>query len=86
MSRSTRPLAKRRVIAGYTQEGLAESLGVDPSTVARWERGTQLPRPRQRPDLARLLDVTLKQLDEILQPPNANNIAIGAPRDCRTTS
>lgn len=63
MARSSRPLlGSRRVVAGYTQEGLAEALGVDRTTVSRWERGEHLPHPWQRPDLARVLGVTLEQL------------------------
>ncbi|WP_431873931.1 helix-turn-helix transcriptional regulator [Amycolatopsis sacchari] len=69
VARPSRPLANRRVIAGYTQERLAEALGVDRSTIGRWERGEQLPQPWQRPDLACTLGVTLEQLDGLLRPP-----------------
>lgn len=68
MARSSPSLANRRVVAGYTQDGLARALGVAPGTVGRWERGERLPRPWQRPDLARRLGVTLDQLDEMLRP------------------
>ena len=39
-------LADCRHAAGYTQETFAETLGVDRTTVGRWERGkVNLPRP-----------------------------------------
>jgi len=49
VARPSRPLANRRVVAGYTQDGLAEALGVDRTTIGRWERGAQLPQPWQTP-------------------------------------
>lgn len=67
MTQSSRPLANRRVLAGYTQEGLAEALGVERTTIGRWERGKQRPHPWQRPDLARTLGVSLEQLDNLLR-------------------
>jgi DNA-binding XRE family transcriptional regulator len=60
------PLARRRLTIGYTQERLAEILGVSLSTVGRWERGVQVPQPWQRPDLAKVLGVTLEDLDLLL--------------------
>jgi tetratricopeptide (TPR) repeat protein len=42
-------------------------LGVDRSTVGRWERGVQAPLPWQRPDIATALKITLDQLDSLLQ-------------------
>jgi DNA-binding XRE family transcriptional regulator len=71
VARPSRPLANRRVVAGYTQEGLAEALGVDRTTIGRWERGAQVPQPWQRPDLAYKLGVTLEQLDSLLRPQTA---------------
>lgn len=70
MARPSGPLANRRVVAGYTQESLAEALGVDRCTIGRWERGTQLPQPWQRRDLAHKLGVTPEQLDALLRPPS----------------
>ncbi|WP_020663229.1 helix-turn-helix transcriptional regulator [Amycolatopsis benzoatilytica] len=69
MARSPRPLANRRVVVGFTQEALAEALGVDRTTIGRWERGEQQPQPWQRPDLALKLGVTLEELDGLLRHP-----------------
>jgi hypothetical protein len=40
-----RSFAQARKAAGYTQESLAERLGVDRTTVARWELGTPSRNP-----------------------------------------
>lgn len=61
------PLADCRHAAGYTQETFADKLGVDRTTVGRWERGVQSPQPWQRPDLATALDVSLDHLDDLLR-------------------
>ena len=37
---------RRRV--GYTQQDLAEALGVTNTTVSRWERGGPIPRVKQQ--------------------------------------
>ncbi len=55
-------LAQRRKAVGLSQESLAEVLGVDPSTVRRWERADNDPQPWHRPNLARALRVTLDEL------------------------
>lgn len=59
-------LAARRKTVGLSQEALAEQLGVDVSTVRRWEYGEREPQPWQRPNLATALKVTLEDLDELL--------------------
>jgi len=58
--------AQRRKALGYTQEELAEQLGVERTTVVRWERGDTEPQPWHRPRLAEFLRVTLEELDELL--------------------
>jgi transcriptional regulator with XRE-family HTH domain len=71
-------LARRRKVLGFSQERLAESVAVDRSTIARWERGETEPHPAQRPGLARALRVTVAELDDLLSdaneavPPAAN--------------
>ncbi|MGW4591893.1 helix-turn-helix domain-containing protein [Amycolatopsis thermoflava] len=62
-------LARARKAAGHTQERLAQLLGIDTSTVARWESGQSEPSPHRRPMLARLLMVSREQLEELLREP-----------------
>jgi len=59
---------RARKAAGFTQESFAEVMHVDRSTVARWEQGAREPLPYQRPKLARLLKITMAELDELLHP------------------
>ncbi|WP_414169374.1 helix-turn-helix domain-containing protein [Streptoverticillium reticulum] len=61
-----RRLAMRRRALGYSQEELAEMLGVDRTSVGRWERGEADPQPHNRPKLASFLKVTLSELDALL--------------------
>jgi tetratricopeptide (TPR) repeat protein/DNA-binding XRE family transcriptional regulator len=66
-----RRLAGRRKALGLTQEALADLMGVERSTVVRWERGETAPLPWVRPKLARALRVSADRLEELL--------AAGAP-------
>jgi tetratricopeptide (TPR) repeat protein/transcriptional regulator with XRE-family HTH domain len=59
-------LAQRRKALGLTQEDLAGLLGVQRSTVVRWERGGATPLPFIRPKLARALRVPASRLAELL--------------------
>jgi transcriptional regulator with XRE-family HTH domain len=59
-------LARRRKAVGFTQESLAERLGLDRSTVGRWERGVETPQPWNQPDLAGALKISLDTLDVLL--------------------
>ena len=54
------PILRRR--AGYTQEGLAEALGVSRQAVSKWESGQSLPEAATLLILADLLSCTLDQL------------------------
>jgi transcriptional regulator with XRE-family HTH domain/tetratricopeptide (TPR) repeat protein len=60
-------LIQRRKAAGLSQEALAELLGVDRSTVLRWESGSTGPQPWVRPQLAEALQITVDQLDDLLR-------------------
>jgi tetratricopeptide (TPR) repeat protein/transcriptional regulator with XRE-family HTH domain len=59
-------LAQRRKAVGLTQEQLAERLGVERSTVVRWERGQTQPLPWLWPRLARALRVSANRIEELL--------------------
>lgn len=64
-----RRFAARRKAVGFSQEQLAESLRIDRSTVGRWENGETEPQPWIRPKLARALQVSVDQLDDLLSEP-----------------
>ncbi len=59
-------LVSTRKAAGFSQERLAEVVGVDRSTVMRWERGETRPQPWARPKLARALGISGQALSELL--------------------
>ncbi|SDC63573.1 transcriptional regulator [Actinokineospora iranica] len=61
-----REFAEARRACGYTQESLAEAIGVDPSTVRRWEAGSSTPFPHFLPKLSKLLGVTRDELQTLL--------------------
>jgi transcriptional regulator with XRE-family HTH domain len=59
-------LVQRRKALGFTQEGLAEQLGCERTTVIRWERAETEPQPWLRPRLIQTLQVTAEELNELL--------------------
>ncbi|HEY8526754.1 MAG TPA: helix-turn-helix transcriptional regulator [Acidimicrobiales bacterium] len=59
-------LKRLREELGMSQETLAEEIGAAVSTVASWERGEATPRPRNRRRYAEALDITVDELDAIL--------------------
>jgi DNA-binding XRE family transcriptional regulator len=61
-------LAQRRKTVGLSQERLAEAVGVDRSTVVRWERAETQPQPWHRPKLAAVLRISVEELAELLAP------------------
>jgi transcriptional regulator with XRE-family HTH domain len=71
-------LAGRRKALGLTQEALAGLLGVDRSTVARWERGEASPLPWIRPKLAMTLRVSADWLEELLAGNGARATPVGS--------
>jgi transcriptional regulator with XRE-family HTH domain len=68
-------LAERRKAMGLSQERLAEAVGVDTSTVARWERGETEPQAVHRPRLADALKVSAEAVGELLSGSGAGRIA-----------
>ncbi|MBE1875042.1 helix-turn-helix transcriptional regulator [Myceligenerans pegani] len=59
-------LAQRRLDMGLAQQGLAEEIGVQLSTVGRWERGVTKPSPWARRRLCEVLDVSPDELSVLL--------------------
>lgn len=62
MNRFPENLARLRREAGYTQESLAEAMGVSRQAVSKWESGLAMPEAATLVDLADLLGCTLDQL------------------------
>jgi transcriptional regulator with XRE-family HTH domain len=67
-------LVARRQALGLTQEALAEALDVVVSTVARWERGESTPRSWHKRRYARALDITVDELDRLLDDRSASSV------------
>lgn len=65
---------QRRKTVGLNQEALAEQLGVDVSSICRWEYGQRLPQPWQRPNLASALKISVEQLAGLLGDPDAPEV------------
>ena len=55
-------IADRRKELGMTQEALAARLGVDRSTVTKWETGFSNPTAAKLPKLAAILNCTVDEL------------------------
>lgn len=59
-------LAERRKAAGYTQQSLAQLLGVERATLGMWEIGRSWPSAALLPQMA---DLLLCSIDELYQAP-----------------
>ncbi|WP_157779129.1 helix-turn-helix transcriptional regulator [Micromonospora sp. WMMA2032] len=59
-------LCQRRKALGFSQERLADIVGVERSTVVRWENAETDPHPWHRTRIAFALGVTLEQVDDML--------------------
>ncbi|GLZ37902.1 hypothetical protein Acsp05_15260 [Actinokineospora sp. NBRC 105648] len=60
-------MRRAREASGYTQESFAAELGMERTSIGRWERGVQAPYPWQRQRVAFALRVSLDELDELLR-------------------
>ena len=76
----TRFVARRKAL-GYSQEQLAEYVRVERSTIARWESGETAPQPWFRPKVARALQLSLEQLDELLAEGSLTNACVAERLD-----
>jgi transcriptional regulator with XRE-family HTH domain len=59
-------LIDARKAAGRNQEQIAEVVGVDRTTLGKWERGESTPQPNQRAAYAEALGVTMDELSAML--------------------
>ncbi|WP_100448098.1 helix-turn-helix transcriptional regulator [Glycomyces xiaoerkulensis] len=66
MGRPRKHFVKRRKAMGFSQESFAERVGANRSTVYRWEAGESEPVPWIRSKVARALQVSAEQLEELL--------------------
>lgn len=58
-------LKNARLVAGLTQEELAEKVGVEPSTVCLWETNKTKPAPKRYKMIADALKMPTKTIVEI---------------------
>ena len=73
--------AARRELMGYTQESFGAAVGVEFSTVGRWERGELTPQPYRRRRIAKALDVSIDELAALLTPPRQTSTVAVVPLD-----
>ena len=60
-------LRKEREQHAWTQEEVAEKLGIDARTIRNWESGTSFPGPKYRRELSRLYEKSLREL-KLVEP------------------
>lgn len=75
MAHQRRGLAARRAGLGYTQERFAEVVGVERSTVWRWESGAVVPLPEQCSRIRAVLGLTPGELDELLREATVERVS-----------
>src|SRR6266704_3116683 len=60
-------IRKEREQRAWTQEEVAEKLGIEARTIRNWESGTSFPVPKYRRELARLYEKSLREL-KLVEP------------------
>lgn len=68
MAKPRKGLAAHRKAMGFSQEGLAELLGITPGTVGRWEQGASTPEVWLQPRLRKVLGLSVQELVDLLNP------------------
>jgi transcriptional regulator with XRE-family HTH domain len=68
MADRRRQFADQRKARGFSQESFAAKLGVDRTTVQRWEKGETSPQPWQRLMISEVLGIPSDRLDVLLAP------------------
>lgn len=58
----SKTLRRERTQRGWSQKNLAEKVGCDPQTIARWEKGESAPTPYYRTRLAEVLGTNMERL------------------------
>lgn len=62
MAKRINSFKRARLIAGFTQEQLAEMLDVSCVAVSKWENGKTLPTPSRIKEVAQALHTTVAEL------------------------
>ena len=74
-------IKERRLAKGFTQEQIANYLGVTAPAVNKWEKGTSCPDIVLLPALARLLDTDLNTLLSFQDDLSEKEVALFLKRD-----
>ena len=61
-------IKKKRKDCGISQRELAEMVGVDRSTVAKWETGVAFPTATKLPQMAEILECSIDELFGLKRP------------------
>lgn len=66
-------LAWLRIRKGYSQGELAQLLGTHQGVVSNWERGTKTPRVSNLRKLAKVFDMTIAELLDVIDKGEVDN-------------